>query len=298
MDFPQIMGRQRLKENVFRDECIFIYKLSDVEVTVDEFEKRSKEKLDRTTQDISNYQSLLKSQGILGVNRLISDYRLRIRAKQYKEDYTGINEKTGEPIINRLVYISERRAFELRSDVYKNEVQVYNEFAKIMSPISREFQLEKEIQLNDLKLRFRSKGSFEDKMRDHCDVLLSPKWFGYIHISDFHWLPLDYRNYLNSLGPIRIKEINCREKEILREINNLCQSNPIKNLFIESFQLGSRFTLKSIKEIVRKIYNELGVIKTPKATDILEYFEVKPVFIYDSLTKKQTKGYEILKIKE
>ena len=27
MDFPQIMGRQRLKENVFRDECIFIYKL-------------------------------------------------------------------------------------------------------------------------------------------------------------------------------------------------------------------------------------------------------------------------------
>ena len=27
MDFPQIMGRQRLAENKFKDECIFIYKL-------------------------------------------------------------------------------------------------------------------------------------------------------------------------------------------------------------------------------------------------------------------------------
>ena len=56
MDFPQIMGRQRLNENVFRDECIFIYKLSDSKITMDEFKQLSEEKLKTSNEDLKNFQ--------------------------------------------------------------------------------------------------------------------------------------------------------------------------------------------------------------------------------------------------
>ena len=56
MDFPQIMGRQRLKENVFRDECTFIYKLSDTDITVQDFLGLSKEKMKKSIADIQTFQ--------------------------------------------------------------------------------------------------------------------------------------------------------------------------------------------------------------------------------------------------
>ena len=131
MDFPQIMGRQRLKENVFRDECIFIYKLADSEITFEEFDRMSKRKLKESEIDLKNYRAILLSEGCEAANKLIRDFRLRISAKKYNEDYTGICEKTGEPTLNKLVMLAEKRAFELRSNIYKNDVLVYNEFEGI-----------------------------------------------------------------------------------------------------------------------------------------------------------------------
>ena len=297
MDFPQIMGRQRLKENVFRDECIFIYKLSDETITMEEYNKISEEKMKMTMQDILNYDSLLKTQGTFGANRLISDFRLRINAKKYSEDYTGINERTGEPAINKLVLISEKRAFELRSNVYKNDVLVYNEFEAISSEMDINFALEKVNVLNQLRESYRTNGAFEDKMKEICLVLLDPKWNGYIHISDLFWIKLTQRNYLYILGPERIKEIGYKEADIKREIFNIHCSDLIKENFIKIITIKKRYSLKDLKEMIQQLYTSLNITKTPKATDILEYFNVKEVTLYDPETKKKARGYEIISLK-
>lgn len=72
----------------------------------------------------------------------------------------------------------------------------------------------------------------------------------------------------------------------------------IKELFIKKISVNKRYTLKEIKEIVKSIYDELGLSKTPKATDILDVFEVKSIVIIDKVTKKRIAGYEILSLKE
>ena len=297
MDFPQIMGRQRLKENVFRDECIFIYKLSDNEITMEEFEKRSKDKLSKTEQDLRNYRAVLEKEGIHGILNLIEDFRDRVLKHKYGKDYTGINEKTGEPVVNKLVFIAEKRSYELRSNVYKSEIQIYDEFSKIISEISYEDYIKKVDCLEGLKQNFKSPGSFENKMESICLTLLDPSWYGYIHISDLHWLPLNYRNYLNTLGPEKIKALGCREIDIKREINLFKNGDRIKDSFLDLFLVGERYPLKDIKEKIKILYNTLGISKTPKATDILEFFEVKEYMSTDKITKKRINGYEILKIK-
>ena len=298
MDFPQIMGRQRLKENVFRDECIFIYKLSDEKITMEEYDKISSEKMKMTNQDILNYESLLMVQGTFGANRLLSDFRWRINTKRYSEDYTGINEKTGAPAINKLVMISERRAFELRSNVYKNDVLVYNEFASISPEMDINFALEKVKVLNQLRDSYRSNGAFEDKMKEVCLILLDSKWNGYIHISDLFWIKLTQRNYLYILGPERIKNIGYKESDIKREIFSLYSKDLVKSELIKNIIIKKRYNLKELKEIIQSIYNLLGISKTAKAKDIEEYYEVKTVKVIDpDNPEKRVNGYEIISLK-
>ena len=297
MDFPQIMGRQRLKENKFKDECLFIYKLSDESITMEEYEELSKKKLKETLSDISNFNAVKTSMDENAkTEKILSDIRLRVRIQKYSEDYTGIHEKTGLPVINKLVMISERRAFELRSNIYKSDVQVYNEFANMSLELSTELAIERNNEILIQRSLYKSNGSFETKMKSVCDFLLNPKWYGHIHVSDLYWLPLNMRNYIIQLGPRRIKEIGCREIDIRKEITNVMSGDQIKIKFSEFFNIGEKYPLKQIKEVISKIYLDLGITKTPKASDLEDYFNVKKCTIYPKDGKK-TNGYEILSLK-
>ena len=298
MDFPQIMGRQRLKENVFRDECIFIYKLADESITVEDYKILSEKKKAETRKDLKHYEILLKSSNEEDVEaqKMLKDIRLRIKFQRYSEDYTGIDEKTGKPVINKLVLISERRAFELRSDVYKSDVQVYNEFADLSIQLSIEESLEKAKKLEELRKLIKEKGSFEVKMKAVCDILLDPFWFARIHISDLYWLNLNYRNYLYYLGPERIRANAYKENSIKKEYWSIRSCGGIKEEAFSIFLVGKRYTLKDIKEQFKNIYIKLGIDKSPKASDLEEYFNVKKCLL--TIDGKKVNGYEIISLKE
>ena len=313
MDFPQIMGRQRLKENKFKDECIFIYKLSDETVTMEEYDRISKEKLRRSQVDLNSFRavredSLTDSENLA---RMMYDLRLRIKTDRYSGDYTGIQERTGTPVINKLVMISERRAFELRSNTYKSDVQVYNEFATLSTKLSYEDFSKRDSEIKILRSIYKSSGTFESKMRSICDFLLNPKWFGHVHVSDLYWLPLTVRNYLIQLGPKRIKEIGCREGEIKKEILGIREdprilkkdftdldsiNSLLKIQFSKQFMIGQRYSLKDIKEIISKIYIFNNITKTPKATDLENYFNIRKCTI-NLKDGKRINGYEIISLK-
>ena len=296
MDFPQIMGRQRLKNNIFRDECIFIFKLSDSSITMEEFEKLKAEKIKYSEKDLENYRLLQENRGYC--DNLLTDIRTRIRTYNYKGDYTGISSRDGRPIINKLVMLAEKRAFELRSDVYKNEIQVYNEFSKISSESLSFDDYNTKLQiLNDLKEKYRRSGSFEDRMRAVCDILLDPKWSSHIHISDFYWLPIKYRNLLNLVGPEKIRATGHIESIIKKELQQKSMISSIGSELVSKIIIGNRYTLKDLKNLIGLVYQSLGIDKTAKATDILEFFEVRECLITEKDSGKRVKGYEILKIK-
>lgn len=153
------------------------------------------------------------------------------------------------------------------------------------------------IEVSELILILNSNGSFETKMKSVCDFLLNPKWYGHIHVSDLGWLPLNMRNYLIQLGPKRILELGCREVDIKRELINQFSGNKLKEEIINLFKVGEKYSSKEIKEFLKNIYNKLNITKTPKATDLEEYFDVKEAKILDPITKKRDRGYEILSLK-
>ena len=295
MDFPQIMGRQRLKENVFRDECIFIFSLADNTITMEQFDEISKNKLSRSSLDLKNFSLILDSNPE-GASIILSDIRVRIKTFGYKQDYTGINTKSGSLVVNKLVLLSERRAFELRSGVYRDIISVYNELESISDNVDLGLTSNLSFDIEETKKSFEASGRFVDKMKTICSLILD-KQRGRISVSDISWIPRNYRNYLNYLGPEKIRALKYEELELKKAMNDLQSNDLVKNEFLKIFLIGEKYLLKDVKDIVKKIYINLNITKTPKATDLELYFNVKNCLIYNSETKKQSRGYEILSLK-
>jgi hypothetical protein len=55
--------------------------------------------------------------------------------------------------------------------------------------------------------------------------------------------------------------------------------------------------LKTIKEFLKNLYTSKGVNRAPKATDLLEYFEVAEKQITDKITKKRISCYQLIAYK-
>ena len=66
------------------------------------------------------------------------------------------------------------------------------------------------------------------------------------------------------------------------------------DLVISSFVVGEKYTKSDIKQKLISIYASLGLSKKAKATDIEDYYEVKPVLIPNKETGKRDKGYLII----
>ena len=61
------------------------------------------------------------------------------------------------------------------------------------------------------------------------------------------------------------------------------------------FTIGLKISKANAKEALRSIYERLGYSKTPKATDLEGYFELRPCQIKNQETGKIDNGFEIIK---
>ena len=99
-------------------------------------------------------------------------------------------------------------------------------------------------------------------------------------------LEKEYQAILNPDPVVEESEEEIKIKEIL------------KQKLISYFTLDTKYLKSDIKETLRKIYEDCGYNKTPKASDLEEYFELHPCQIKNKETGKKDNGFKILKKKE
>ena len=80
-------------------------------------------------------------------------------------------------------------------------------------------------------------------------------------------------------------------------MKDLEKKEKAKSIIMSTFLPENRFLKSDIKETLRKIYEDCEYNKTPKASDLEEYFEIKECKITNSLGK-QDHGFKIIKKKE
>ena len=288
MDLEQILGRQRLDENPWKDSASIIIKTTRDEVTKEYFNNYLKVKINRTNNLLKAYENNSGDSGIL--YSLAEKYESDAKSSSYKRDYVAVNRHGGKnliPVFNNLVLVSEQRAFDIQQIDYKNRFTVFNAISSKFSVTSDKVQ--------EYLQKFNSTTTFPDKIKYLHDVFVllnNPVLFD----TFLSQIPQKFGDYYRVFGFERMKALKYSESLIKQEWNRIMENSQSKDELREriyqEFQVNQSYTRSFIKEKLGKIYQELGYQETPKANQIEEYFEIKDTKL--SLEGKREHGFKLI----
>lgn len=290
LDLPQILGRQRLSENPWKNRATLLYKtlnsskLRDKELFKEELEK----KINTTNNLLSAYQT---SATPAIKHSLAEKYQTSAKTENYKKDYVAVNTHDGadlKPVFNKLVMVSEKRAYDIQQLDYADRFTVFNQVSKLIDSGTRSKVINF---LGD----FEALDNFHDKMNLLCESGLSEEEISFILTQ----VPVSYKNYYLKLGPSRLYALGYNITYVKREYSDAINfdSDQLKLELCKYFEVGKVYSFSDAKEIIKIVYNSLGYNKTPRASDLEQYFEIKKKMITNKSTGKRDHCYEILKIK-
>ena len=102
----------------------------------------------------------------------------------------------------------------------------------------------------------------------------------------------EYQKFYDFYGTSGCKAKEFRRKDLEQGFTDNIKND--ENNIVNIFNIGVSYTKKDIKQKLKDIYSSLGISKTPKATDLEKYFEVKSILIPNSETGKRDKGFKII----
>lgn len=290
LDLPQILGRQRLESNPWKNSAEFYYKPligNSGKLTPEIFEARIKEKVEITESLIRSWTNALDQDKL----NLAKVYEDRATDRNYKSDYIAVNNhlgKTKVPVLNNLVMIAERRAYDIQQTDYADRFSVFDAIGNSLyngaDPMLKE--------ASDFLASYNEfSGSVYEKLKMICQAGLSEEAFDEVsqHVEG------NIQKYL-ILGPERIKALGYNITEIKKELGIITfDVDDVAQRIIGAFKEGDRISKADIKTKLKEIYAEVGYEKTAKANDIEEWFEVKEIqFRKDG---KVIHGFELTKKK-
>lgn len=289
LDLPQILGRQRLLENPWKNRAELYFKtiIKKNIITKEDFENYIKSKLSKTESLLSAYNTAVGSKV---KHDLAENYQKVARSYNYKDDYIAVNTHGGKdlfPVRNELVLISERRAFDIQQIDYSDRFTVFNKLSEsgmVNSDIIK------------FVLSFNSLPTFYDKMKALCESSFNENE----RMMILEQVPLSYKNMYLKVGPARLKANGYNITSANKEFNDSIINKEIDlgSELIKYFIVGQRYSLVDIKEKLKFIFNSVGYKATPKASILENYFEVKKIKVTSSDGLKKDHGYEILKKKD
>jgi len=291
MDLEQILGRQRLIENPWKNSATMFIRCTDKKHLLEKeiFNQRLNEKI-KTSNSLLRIFDGAKPEDKFNLAR---NYLTVAKLCHYKDDYVAVSEirnwTTGqivrlEPVFNNLMLVSEMRAFEVQQIDYKDRFTVF-------SAVNQEGIDGVTQKACDMAIEFNGVRDTTKKLRMLVE-LESIKGITRKDIDSFlELIPPKFKEYYTVIGPDFIKQFSCNEAEIKREwvkqISN--KAIDVASEIYKIFEVGKRYTKSDIKSTLKNLYERLGYQKTAKASDLEQYFIVKGI-----LTSDKKNGFELL----
>lgn len=288
IDITQIVGRNRITSNPFSKDIIFYFRtytgaIGNVIPALQDGDKYL-QKLDDKVRETDR---------LLKIHQSTDQSTLKlIKAGQDKngftDNYLDVIEENGilKPTFNILAYSNDLRAYDVFTKMYKTKLQVVKQLDDVG------FKIENNPVVVDLADELNVRGKFEDKMKYYIDYVREHKE-SLKDIQASILIPFNLNKYYATLGEDRIKAVGYHESEIVKELNYRQEQNTIKEGILRYFHKGQRIPYKEAKALLKKIYQELGIQKAPKASDIGKYIPVRTTKITVANGKRK-EGIEIL----
>lgn len=293
LDLPQILGRQRLVENPWKDEATvyFRYLLDKSKVNKKSFDERIDWKLKKTGNLLTIFD---ETRNVLKGD-LSETYQKITKAFNYRDDYVAVNveedPETGGPklipVINNLVLVSERRAFDMQQTEYADRFTVFNEVGKVSTieamsdKVESFFEEYEAVETRQKKLKFLCE-SFEKFDNSERRYILD-------NLTETH-----FQEYVEVLGLEECKAQSYNTAFLNKKLDILSfDKEKLKDDIYNEFKVGQIYPNTYTKLKLGEIYSKNNFRATPKASDLGEYFDIKPRKTKDE-TDKWVNGICIL----
>ncbi len=298
IDIHQILGRQRLGSNPFRDYVTIFYTTqynSDTQ-SLKSYMSDIYNRIQVTKKKITMYDQMTNDEKFL----MKETYKSAQIQERYSKDYVSVieNKQTGqvEVLMNDLVIAAELRAIEIRKNQYANNQTILTAYQQKGYHVSVNGPSDKQVQ--QFLQSFKATKSFPKRMemyatfrQNHPDkekdvlALIS--------------VPLKYPEFLDKLGADRIKALQYREFLLKEEVRFMDSKGKIMNKVRQQFVIGERYSAIEIAQILQEIYHSLAFAHyAAKATDIDAYVERKSKRITNKTTGKRDEVFEIISFKD
>ena len=284
LDLPQIMGRQRLSENPWRNEATLFFRstLEKNRTNKEIFDNRIKTK-DEKSESLLIAHDKNEERERLNLSEVFQKYAKHFN---YKDNYVAVNissEGKLYPVLNKLVRISELRAFEIQQVDYADRFSVFNELGKVGDFKNKDTYLEFFSVYDTLKDR-------REKLKYLCEYgLAGNDLTGILEVISER----RFKDYITVLGLEKCKATSYSASLLDKKLNILTfDEDKIKELVHAEFEVGSSYSKSYIKDKLAEIYKNIDYRATPKASDLSKYFEIKSCNITEG--NKRVHGFKIL----
>ena len=261
-DIPQIIGRQRLKSNVFRDTLHLFFTKNIRVVSDEEFREMRQQKIQNTNKQFEIY------------NHAPDDCK-DVALKNIKSSMTCdplsvyIRIENGVPKMNNLIMLSE----DYSRDILKNQHSWF-----VMSSTSTNQKLYSQpIQdLMEYMIENNGKVSSQQLIKSIYEcVMKNPDRKEEIleMLTSEGWETLSYP--FQHLSLERVKANGYNMTKMNNEVRFINRSEMIREEIQKDFNNGEVYSKAECKRMLRDIYERLDLCKQAKATDLADYVNCK-----------------------
>ena len=287
LDLPQILGRQRLIENPWRNEATLFFKpIKGANKKPEEvFNKKIEEKERKSLSLLSSYdQVAAENKGDLS-----EAYETIATLEHYKKNYVAVNKVfiAGGvklvPVFNNLVKVSELRAYEMQQTDYADRFTVFSMIKKIGTA-----DIDNEV-VEEFLNRYEGIKSKKDKLKFLCEQAGLPEF----DIIVDNVSTKRFKEYVTVLGVDECRSVGYKIEELNKKLSiRSFDKNLLKEKIYETFKVGNSYTRSGIKEILAGIYKEIGYKATAKASDLDNYFEYKKGLV--TVNNKRVSSFKLI----
>ena len=202
-----------------------------------------------------------------------------------------VTGRLDESIYNLCVYASENVGLEWICNYYPDlAVSILQEYEDIKDSLSGD-KLKRFIKY----LQDSSNGHISERLKKLCETSeLTDDEKSLVAQQSSE----KFDQYYNIVGSKRCAELGYNITYIKNEIKNFyVDRRKLTSLIYDTFKVNSKYSNVNIKETLNDIYDTCGIKQIAKATDLKDYFNVKPVQIYYP-DKPKENGLKILSVKE
>lgn len=266
VDLQQIIGRQRLDTNPFRNTATLYFNTRKSKVTEEELENSIKEKKDKTKKQIDNFNAVPNK------DEQLQMMENTIRQQGHKEHYCCIIKDADNNVRiveNEILEISERRAWEVTNRIYNNDFSMYR--ALRVGAVVTKSSGSDDPEVQRIFKEWNLDNQFPRKARLYCDLYNNfPEL-----LEDCTFIEGKYKKYHDALGKEGFEALCWREDYIRQAIEptpfDKLPKDQIAVKLIDALKTDKTYTKSEVKDLLQGIYKELNIAGKPSASDISEY---------------------------